>query len=122
MRRVILSLLFLAIMASQSLGADALESLNAKRKKNGLYALKPDATLQKWAEHKAEVQAKRHQMGHLVRGSYPGRGEGVGMVSGKDPKGSRLRACMMYTRRFKHAGAAAVVGNNGRTYYCVIYK
>ena len=117
-----LLLLYLVVLAVPASAADCLWVVNWKRSQHGLYALQPDATLQAWAQRKANLQASRGRMGHLLRGAYPGRNEGVGMVSHSDPQGRSVLACTMTTRRHRFAGAACAVGRNGRTYYCVIYR
>ena len=95
-------------------GADALRNLNWRRAQVGLPAYKADPVLQQAAERSAQAQARRGRMFH---NGHIGNRSGVGMTSRNDPTGRRFHTCYSMGRGTAWAGAAAVVGRNGQTYY-----
>lgn len=106
--------------------ANALPEVNRVRAARGLFPLLPDPRLQRAAEWKATYMASRRLSGHPLRGCWPGRAEGTGNTSGRDPYGRRFLSCMHspgdYTRRHRYAGAAAAVSPRGGTYYVLILR
>lgn len=128
---LLILLLLLGAMASSARANDVLAAVNARRAAIGLYPLKPDPTLQNWAEYKSNLQARRGRTGHLYRGAWPGKREGTGMRPLRDPNGLNFLACNMATGyrvggrypygQHTYAGAAAVVAGN-RTYYTIILR
>jgi len=108
--------LALMLCASTSFGADALAQLNARRVRAGLPAFKPDAALQAAAERCAQQQARSGAMYHCL---HIGSRSGVGMGSGSDWEGRRFNTCYAFDYSGGYAGAAAVVGRNGQTYYAL---
>ncbi len=116
-----LILLGMLIRTSLAQGADALNCLNARRAHLGLYPLAPDPQLQALAERESQMQANRGRMGHILGSPSPARAAGVGMKSGRDYQGRWFNACYAVTRKYRYAGAAAVVGSRG-TYYTLMLR
>jgi hypothetical protein len=112
------SFLFLVVIlcAANCFAADALSQLNARRAKAGLPPFKPDAKLQAAAERSAQTQAQRGYMHHCC---HIGSRYGVGMSGSSDPRGLRFDSCYAFDYSGGYAGAAAVVGRNGQTYYAL---
>jgi hypothetical protein len=112
------ALLFLGVMlcAADCFGADVLAQLNARRAKAGLPQFKPDPALQAAAERSAQAQARSGAMYHCL---HIGSRSGVGCGSGSDPAGLRFNTCYAFNYGGGYAGAAAVVGRNGQTYYAL---
>jgi len=114
MRAILLVVTVLMFISGEVYGANALRQLNWRRAQVGLPAYKADAKLQAAAERSARAQARRGSMFH---NSHIGNRSGVGMTSQNDPQGRRFHTCYSMGRGTAWAGAAAVVGRNGRTYY-----
>jgi hypothetical protein len=112
------SILFLSVVlcAANCFGADALQQLNIRRVKAGLPAYKADAQLQAAAERSAQAQARSGAMYHCL---HIGSRSGVGCGSRRDYEGRRFNTCYAFSPRGGYAGAAAVVGRNGQTYYAL---
>ncbi len=117
----LLPLLVVVIIAPTANGADALPWLNAQRAALGLPPYLPDPALQAKAERDCQIRASTGRGGHLGRGLSPGRAEGVGNRSGRDPEGRRFLTCLQASRRYRYAGAAVVVGRRG-TYYQLLLR
>ena len=115
MKRASLLLLFL-LLAGNCFGANALEELNKRRVRAGLPAFKPDARLQAAAERSANAQARSGAMYHTL---HMGSRSGVGCQLGADPTGKRFNTCYAFGPQGGYAGAAAVIGRNGITYYAL---
>lgn len=112
------AILFVAafMFTTTCFGGNALEQLNKRRVKAGLPAYKADAKLQAAAERSAQRQSKYGAMQHCC---HIGSRSGVGCGSGSDPKGYRFNTCYAFNYGGGYAGAAAVVGRNGQTYYAL---
>jgi hypothetical protein len=106
----------MVLCASNCFGADVLQQLNARRARAGLPPFKPDAKLQMAAERSAQAQARSGAMYHCL---HIGSRSGVGCASGSDPLGMRFNTCYAFNYGGGYAGAAAVVGRNGQTYYAL---
>mgnify|MGYP002626417138 CR=1 FL=1 len=115
MKRASLLLLFM-LFAANCFGANALEELNKRRARAGLPAFKPDAQLQAAAERSASAQARSGAMYHCL---HIGSRSGVGYQWGADPTGKQFNTCYAFGYQGGYAGAAAVVGPNGSTYYAL---
>jgi len=55
----------------------------------------------------------------MFHNSHIGSRSGVGYTSQNDPQGRRFHTCYSLGRGTAYAGAAAVVGRNGATYYAL---
>ena len=108
--------LLAVLFTTNCFGANALEQLNKRRVKAGLPPYKADAKLQAAAEKSAQTQARAGAMWHCC---HIGSRSGVGYSSGSDPAGYRFNTCYAFDGNGGYAGAAAVVGPNGNTYYAL---
>ena len=108
--------LVVVLFAANCFGANALEQLNQRRIKAGLPAYKADVRLQAAAEHSAQTQARYGAMRHCC---HIGSRSGVGYAGSFDPEGHRFNTCYAFSRSGGYAGAAAVVGPNGQTFYAL---
>ena len=115
MKRATLLLLFV-LFAANCFAGNALEELNKRRARAGLPAYKPDAKLQAAAERSAQAQARSGAMYHCL---HVGSRSGVGYTWGADHTGKRFDTCYAFSSQGGYAGAAAVVGQNGNTYYAL---
>ena len=109
-------LLLLVLFATNCFAGNALDELNKRRVRAGLPAYKPDAQLQAAAERSASAQARSGAMYHCL---HIGSRSGVGYGSSYDPTGKRFNTCYAFSPQAGYAGAAAVVGRNGQTYYAL---
>lgn len=108
--------------------ANALSQVNAQRAQRGLYALLPDPRLQAAAEYDAAWRAHRGISGHANWTPMPGRAEGVGWSSGRDPYGRAFHTCYHtssrgkppYTTSHRYAGAAVATGRSGTQYTLIL--
>lgn len=94
----------------------ALQFCNALRARRGLPPFQYDARLQASADQKAQIQAQRGRMGHLIRSMPPGaRGEGVGASSSP----AQFLTCYQYSD-YTHGAASSVQGRDGRWYHALL--
>ena len=116
-------MLGIATCTSESSNAtNVICSLNARRASIGLYPLVFDARLQQLAERESYLQARRGKMGHINGSPSPARAAGVGYTTYTDPTGRRFQTCYAITRKYRYAGASAVVARNGRTYFTLMLR
>ena len=103
--------------------ADVLQSLNVMRRSYGLPPYLPDPRLAQGAETICHTMARQGRSGHIGwHTRFGARAEGTGNRSITDPLGRRFYACYSASRRFRYAGASAVVGRGGRTFYTLILR
>ena len=119
---VLASIICLLSVAKLSCGADVLHNVNVRRSYLGLPPFIHDPRLTQLAERESNIQASRGRMGHYSGCPSPARGAGVGYTSYRDPTGRRFQSCYAATRKYRYAGASAVVGRNGRTYYTLMLR
>lgn len=119
---VFVALIALALMASVTHGAECLEMCNARRALLGLFPLQYDIALSELAEREAQAQASKRRMGHVNGCPSPARNAGVGYTSRSDYQGRYFNSCYCITRSHRYAGAAVVVGRDGRTYYALMVR
>lgn len=100
--------------ASYSRGSSIAE-VNAIRARRGLQPFIEDPALTAVAYRKASMQARRGRMFHPGGSMGGARYEGVGV-------GSRFSACYLFSQGSRYAGAATVVGRNGRRYHCLLIR
>ncbi len=108
---------------SSAVAADTLYALNVMRAHTGRRPYTQDPRLQYGAEAIAQEMARRRITGHIGwHRRFGARAEGTGRRSIADHRGHRFLACYSASRRYRHAGAASVVGRDGRTYYCLLIR
>lgn len=118
--KTLLTLFCVTLMLASSGEAQAspaLAAVNVQRSYLGLPALLPDPQLQAAAERAVATRASRRITGHLGGGPVAGKFEGVGYTSQSDRWGIWFRSCYTRSPSIRYAGAAYVVGPDGRTYY-----
>lgn len=93
--------------------------LNQQRSRRRRLPLGFDPTLQAVAERRAQTMANSRIKDHPPGSYSPGRAEGVGWSSSRNP--SQVSACYTNSRQFTACGAAAAEGPDG-TYFAVVYR
>lgn len=92
--------------------------VNTQRAARNRGPLVVDSYLQKAAEYKAALAAKRRYRGHLGGSLYGANYEGIGYGAE-----SRFRACYLYTAKAGTlCGAAIVKGTDGCYYCCLLVR
>ncbi len=122
--RIFFFLCFLILVtgSQRAHAADVLEAVNAKRVRMGLYPFERDDKLTALAERESSQQVRRGQMGHFTGAPRPAKAAGVGYTHHNDPTGRYFKTCYSTTRRFRYAGASAIVSRNGRTYFSLMLR
>lgn len=99
-------------------GNDALSEVNAARASRGLRPFLPDPGLTAGAQRAAQERAARGITGHLPNDFAmlpPGAFASAGGCAAW-PQGMGWGSCCTYDTQYTYAGAAAVVGRDGRRY------
>lgn len=106
------------LLAGTCASEDAIEMVNSQRARRKLGPLVVDPILQKAAEHKASVAAKRRYRGHLGGSLYSANYEGIGYGMVR-----KFRACYLYTAKpGTRCGAAIIKGSDGCYYCCFLIR
>ncbi|QDT07902.1 hypothetical protein K227x_63310 [Rubripirellula lacrimiformis] len=99
--------------------SNVLGALNAQRSRQGIGALRYDASLQAVAQRRAQQMASMGLKSHPPGSFAPGTYEGVGWSSSYSPSG--VSACFTNDSRMQYAGAAMATGRDG-VYFAVVYR
>ena len=91
--------------------------LNRQRATRGLGPLVMDATLQQVAARRVSLMARSGRKGHPPGSFSPGRYEGVGWNSSRNP--TAVNACYTYATHVTRVGAAMIRTRSGSYFACV---
>ena len=118
------TLLLLAVLIGSPALAQPMAEVNAQRANFGLPPLIEDARLSRWAQMKAEWQARRGicldngYNGHEGPGCGPGYVEGTGCL----PQHWGWGTCAMRVLGTHAAGAGLAMGPDGKRYMCLVIQ